>query len=62
MIKVRTMIDKILGIRRLAWRVQPPKQWKKREQRVAGGFEDVLRETMQNEKTKKVEKNKQQLR
>ena len=56
------MIDKILGIRRLAWRVQPPKQWKKREQRVAGGFEDVLRETMQNEKTKKVEKNKQQLR
>ena len=56
------MINKIIGIRRLAWRVQPPKQWKKRKQRVAGGFEDVLRETMQNEKTKKVEKNKQQLR
>ena len=62
MIRGSMMIDKIIGIRRLAWRVQPPKQWKKRKQRVAGGFDDVLRETMQNEKTKKVEKNKQQLR
>lgn len=43
-----TMIDKIIGIRRLAWRVQPPKQWKKRRREVPGGFEDVLRETMRN--------------
>ena len=62
MIKGSTMIDKIIGIRRLAWRAQPPKQWKKRKQRVAGGFENVLRETMRNEKTKEAEKNKQQLR
>ena len=42
------MINKILGIRRLAWRVQPPKQWKKRKREAAGGFADVLRETMRN--------------
>ena len=56
------MIDKIIGIRRLAWRVQPPKQWKKRKREAAGGFADVLMETMRNEKTKEAEKNKQQLR
>ena len=42
------MIDKIIGIRRLTWRVQPPKQWKKRKREAAGGFADVLRETMRN--------------
>lgn len=41
------MINKILGIRRLAWRVQPPKQWKKRKREAAGGFADVLRDELE---------------
>ena len=51
MIRGSTMIDKIIGIRRLAWRVQPPKQWKKRKREAAGGFADVLREELKNGKS-----------
>ena len=41
------MIDKIIGIRRLAWRVQPPKQWRKNKKPQGGdGFDDVLREEL----------------
>lgn len=49
MIKVSTMINKILSIRRIVWRVQPPKQWKKRKREAAGGFADVLREEISME-------------
>jgi hypothetical protein len=49
MIRGSMMIDKIIGIRRLTWRVQPPKQWKKRKREAAGGFEDVLREEISME-------------
>lgn len=42
------MINKILSISRIGWRVQPPKQWKKHRKLPAGGFADVLRETMRN--------------
>ena len=42
------MIDKIIGIRRLAWRVQPPKQWKKNKKpRCGEGFDDVLNEELE---------------
>ena len=42
------MIDKIIGIRRLAWRVQPPKQWRKNKKpRCGDGFDDVLREELE---------------
>ena len=48
MIKGSTMIDKIIGIRRLAWRVQPPKQWRKNKKpRCGDGFDDVLREELE---------------
>ena len=51
------MINKILSISRLAWRVQPPKQWKKRKREAAGGFEDVLRETIKSEAVKPIRGN-----
>ena len=52
------MIDKIIGIRRLAWRVQPPKQWKKNKKPQGGdGFDDVLREELMSEAIKPVSGN-----
>ena len=41
------MINKILGIRRIGWRIQPPKQWRKNKKpRCGDGFYDVLREEL----------------
>ena len=38
------VIDKILGIRRIGWRVQPPKQWRKnKKSHDSDGFDDVLK-------------------
>ena len=38
------MINKIIGIRRIGWRVQPPKQWRKnKKSHDSDGFDDVLK-------------------
>jgi hypothetical protein len=45
MIRGSTMIDKIISIRRIGWRVQPPKQWRKNKKPQGGdGFEKYLEE------------------
>lgn len=42
------MINKILSIRRIGWRVQPPKQWRKNKKSHDGdGFDDVLMEELE---------------
>ena len=42
------MINKILSIRRLAWRVQPPKQWRENKKPQGGdGFDYVLNEELE---------------
>ena len=42
------MINKIIGIRRIGWRVQPPKQWRKNKKPQGGdGFDDVLNEELE---------------
>lgn len=39
------MINKILGISRIGWRVQPPKKWRKNKKPQGGdGFEKYLEE------------------
>ena len=41
------MINKILGIRRIGWRVQPPKHWRKNKKSHDGdGFDDVLNDEL----------------
>ena len=48
MIRGSTMIDKIIGIRRIGWRVQPPKQWRKNKKpHDSGGFDNVLNEELE---------------
>ena len=50
MIRGSTMIDKIIGIRRLAWRVQPPKHWRKNKKpRCGDGFDKFLEEAEHGE-------------
>lgn len=41
------MINKILGISRIGWRIQPPKQWRKNKKSHDGdGFDYVLNEEL----------------
>ena len=52
------MINKILRIRRIEWRIQPPKQWRKNKKPQGGdGFDDVLREELMSEVIKPVSGN-----
>ena len=42
------MINKILSIRRIEWRIQPPKQWRKNKKPQGGdGFDNVLNEELE---------------
>ena len=52
------MINKILRIRRIGWRIQPPRYWRKNKKPQGGdGFDDVLREELMSEAIKPVSGN-----
>ena len=38
------MINKIIGIRRIGWRIHPPRHWRKNKNpQCSDGFDDVLK-------------------
>ena len=42
------MINKILSIRRIGWRIQPPRHWQKNKKPQGGdGFDNVLNEELE---------------